>query len=96
MKERGANYDFGPIGGSAAQSPYHEPENDSHHKNSIFSLIVMIVVVAIIGAVALSVTFWALGFLFHLAGWILKVALLAAVAAFVWRWVNRRWSRHQL
>ena len=52
----------------------------------------MIVVVAILGAVALSVVFWALGFLFHLAGWILKIAVLAAVAAFVWRKVSRRSS----
>ena len=90
------NYDFGPIGGSAAQSPYHEPENDSHHKNSMFSLIVMIVVVAVIGAVALSVAFWVIGILFHLAGWILRVAVLAAVAAFVWRQVSRRWSHDHL
>ena len=75
------------------QSSHHEPEDDTRHQNSIFSLIVMIVVVAIIGAVALSVTFWALGFLFHLAGWILRIAVLAAVAAFVWRKVNRRWSQ---
>jgi hypothetical protein len=91
-----SNYDFGPIGGSAAQSPYHEPENDSHHKNSIFSLIVMIVIVAVIGAVALSVAFWVIGILFHLAGWILRIAVLAAVAAFVWRKVSHRWSRDHL
>ncbi len=86
-------YDFGPLGGSAGHSSHHEPEDDTRHQNSIFSLIVMIVVVAIIGAVALSVTFWALGFLFHLAGWILRIAILAAVAAFVWRKINRRWSQ---
>ncbi len=62
----------------------------------MFSLIVMIVVIAVIAAVALSVTFWALGFLFHLAGWILRIAVLAAVAAFVWRKVNRRWSHDHL
>jgi hypothetical protein len=90
------NYEFGAAGGSGGENPYTEPENHGSRKNSMFSLIVMIVVIAVIAAVALTITFWALGFLFHLAGWILKVAVLAAVAAFVWRWVNRRWSRHQL
>jgi hypothetical protein len=91
-----SDYNFGPIGGSAAQSPYNEPENDSCHKNSIFSLVVMIVVVAVIGAVALGVTFWVFDFLFHLAGWILRIAVLAAVAAFVWRKINRRRSRDHI
>jgi hypothetical protein len=90
------SYDFGPIGGSAAHSSRHEPENDGPHRNSIFSLIVMIVVVAVLGAVALSVMFWALGIVFHLAGWILRIAILAAVAAFVWRKINRRWSHDHL
>lgn len=89
-------YDFGPIGGSSAQSSHHQPDNDDRHKNSIFSLIVMIVVVAVVGAVALSVMFWAMGFLFHMAGWILRIAILAAVAAFVWRRINRRWSHDHL
>lgn len=90
------NYDFGHMGGSAAQSPYTEPENAGPRKNSMFSLIVMIVVVAVIGIVALSVAFWVMGFLFHLAGWILRIAVLAAVAAFVWRWVSRRSCRDRL
>jgi hypothetical protein len=87
------NYDSGPFGSAAQHGAYGEPENDGRQKHSMFSLIVMIVVIAVIAAVALSVTFWALGFLFHLAGWILKIAVLAAVAAFVWRRINRRWSR---
>ena len=90
------NYDFGPIGGSSAQSPYNPPENSAPHKNSTFSLIVMIVVVAVIGVFALSVAFWVMGLLFHLAGWILRIAVLAAVAAFVWHRVSRRWSHDHL
>lgn len=90
------NYDFGAVGGSGSQNPYTEPQSDVPRKHSMFSLIVMIVVIAVIAAVALTITFWALGFLFHLAGWILKVAVLAAVAAFVWRRVNRRWSHDHL
>jgi biotin transporter BioY len=87
-------YDFGPFG-SAGHSSHYEPD-DAPRKNSIFSLIVMIVVVAIIGAVVLGLAFMALGVLFHLAGWILKVAILAAVAALIWRRINRRRSHDQV
>lgn len=86
------NYDVGP----GQYSGYGEPDHDVPRKHSTFSLIVMIVVVAALGIAALSVAFWALGFLFSLAGLILKVAILAAVAAFVWRRCNRRWSRNRV
>jgi nitrate reductase gamma subunit len=88
-------YDFGPFG-SAGQSSHYEPDNDAPHKNSIFSLIVMIVVVAVVAAIVLGLAFMALGVLFHLAGWILKVAILAAVAALVWRRITRRRSHDQV
>jgi hypothetical protein len=90
------NYDAGPLGDPAHHTGYGEPEPDRPRKSSIFSLIVMIVAVAAIAAVGLTITFWALGFMFHLAGWILRVAVLAAVAAYVWRRVNRRWSHDRL
>jgi putative flippase GtrA len=85
------NYEFGPLGGSPYQSA-GDPEKDRPRRHSTFSLIVTIVVVAAIAILGLSVSFWVLGLVFHLAGWILRVAILAAVAALVWRWVNRRRS----
>jgi putative flippase GtrA len=85
------NYEFGSWGASR-QGPYGEPEGDGPRKHSTLSLIVMIAVVAILAIVGVSVVFWALGFLFHLAGWILRVAVLAAVAAFVWRRITRHRS----
>ena len=89
------NFEFGSSGGTH-QGPYGVPEGDEPRKHSMFSLIVMIVVVAVLAIGALGIAFWAVGFLFHIAGWILRVAVLAAVAAFVWRWVNRRWSRDRV
>jgi hypothetical protein len=83
------NYDFGNFGGSGRQSAYGEPENGGTRKQSVFSLVVMIAVVAIIAVLALAAVFWVLGLLFHIAGLIVKVAILAAVAAVVWRWVSR-------
>ena len=90
------NYDAGPLGDPAHYSGYGDPQPDRPRKPSIFSLIVMIVVVAAIAAVGLTIAFWVLGFVFHLAGWILKIAVLAAVAAYVWRWVGRRSSHHRV
>jgi putative flippase GtrA len=89
------NYEFGSSGGTH-RGPYGVPEGDEPRKHSMFSLIVMIVVVAVLAIAGLSIAFWALGFLFHLAGWILRIAVLAAVAAFVWRWVNRRLSHDRV
>jgi hypothetical protein len=90
------NYDAGRFGGSAESGASGRPDNDGPHRNSIFSLIVMIVLVAAVAAIGLTITFWALGFLFHLAGWILRIAVLAAVAAYIWRRVNRRWSQDRV
>src|SRR5690348_11981272 len=70
------NYEFGSSGGTH-QDPYGRPEGGDHGKHSVFSLIVMIVVVAVLAVAGLSIVFWALGFLFHLAGWILRIAVLA-------------------
>jgi hypothetical protein len=89
------NYQFGASGGSDPGA-YGGPPGDAPQKHSIFSLIVMIVVVAALAIAGLGITFWALGFLFHMAGWILRVAVLAAVAALVWRRVNRRSPRDRV
>ena len=90
------NYDSGLLVDPVPSGPVRRTGGRRTRKHSIFSLIVMIVVVAAIAAVGLTITFWALGFMFHLAGWILRVAVLAAVAAYVWRRVNRRWSHDRL
>jgi hypothetical protein len=89
------NYEFGSWG-TSRQGPYGEPEGEGPRKHSTFSLIVMIAVVAVLAIVGVTVVFWALHFLFHLAGWILRVAVLAAVAAFVWRRITRRRSSERI
>lgn len=87
------NYEYGSSGSTSHYSGYGESDGDRPHR-SLLSLVVTIVVVAVAAAVGLGVAFWALGFLFSLLGWILRVAILAAVAAFVWHRVGRRWSRN--
>jgi hypothetical protein len=89
------NYEFGSWGASRP-GPYGEPEGEGPRKHSTFSLIVMIAVVAVLAIIGLGVAFWLLGFLFHIAGWILKIAVLAAVAAFVWRRITRHRSSERI
>jgi len=81
------NYESGSFFGSGSYSPSADP--DEHRGRSIFSLIVMGAVVAVGAVLVLGAAFWVLGLVFHLAGWIIKVAILAAVAALVWRRVTR-------
>jgi hypothetical protein len=86
------NYESGSFFGSGSSNPSGEP--DEHRGRSFFSLIVMIAVVAVGAVLVLGTAFWVLGLLFHMAGWILRVALLAAVAAFVWKRITRGRSHH--
>jgi hypothetical protein len=90
------NYDFGGFGSSAREPTYGGPEDGGPRKHSVFSLVVMIAVVAVIAVLALALGFWLLGLVFHLAGLIVKVAVLAAVAALIWRRISRHRSRDQV
>ena len=57
------NYDAGPSGDPAYHSGYGDPEPGRPPKHSVFSLIAMIVVVAVVATVGLTLAFWAVGFL---------------------------------
>jgi hypothetical protein len=53
--------------------------------------------VGFLALVVLGSTLWAFGLLFHLVGLLLKVALVTAVAAAVWRFVSRgRFGRSRI
>lgn len=90
-------YDFpsdpsGRTGPSVTPGPGPSgPCGERHH--SVLGLVLLIAAVAIAGTAVLGFGFWALGFMFHIAGMILRVAILAAVAAFVWKRIMRRPSR---
>ena len=80
------NYEFGSSG---ASSGYTSPSDGDGPRHSVLSLVLLICGVAVVAAVGLGAVFWALGFLFHVAGLILRIALITAVVAFVWRRVVR-------
>jgi hypothetical protein len=86
------NYEFGPAGTSGGPGADGDPYRYGDHGRpgrGMFGTVLMIVAIAIGAMLLLGTAFWAIGLVFHLFGWILKVALLAAVAAFVWRRVTR-------
>ena len=86
------NYETGPYGTGPTFRVFGGDEEEPR-RHSVFSLLALIAVVAIVGALALALVFLILGTLFSLAGAILKVAILAAVAALIWRRIMRR--RHR-
>lgn len=86
------SYESGPYG----TGPYRVfgSEEEEPRRHSVFSLVALIAVVAIVGALALALVLLILGTLFSLAGFILKVALIVAVSAFIWRRIMRRKHSH--
>lgn len=81
------NYDFGSSTGEGPRGYAGEPGD--HRGRSILSLIVWIAAIAVVASLGLGLAVWAFGFLFSLVGWILRVAVIAGIAALVWRRVVR-------
>ncbi|HVA75534.1 MAG TPA: hypothetical protein VNF71_13330 [Acidimicrobiales bacterium] len=81
------SFDSGPLG-----AQFHEVTGggDDPERHSAFSLIALIAVVAVLAVMALGLVFLVLGFVASIAGAILKIVILAAVAAFIWKRVMRR------
>jgi hypothetical protein len=87
------SYEFGSSGGSgSAGSP--GDRGDKSNGNSALSLVLLIALVVVVAVVALSLAFWILGALFNFGGVILKIALLTAIVALVWRRIAGRRRRH--
>jgi hypothetical protein len=84
------NYDLGPSSGSR---PFTPPPGPDEPRHSVLSLVLLIVAVGVAAALALGLLFWAFGFLFSFAAVLLRVALIVAVAAFIWKRITRGRSR---
>ena len=80
------SFDSGPLG-----AQFHEATGGGEPgRHSFFSLIALIAVVALLAVLALGLVLLVLGFVASLAGTILKIVILAAIGAFVWKRVMRR------
>jgi hypothetical protein len=83
------SYETGPHG-SGPYRVFGRDEEEEPRRHSVFSLVALIAVVAVVGALALALVFLIIGTLFSLAGFILKVAIIVAISAFIWRRICRR------
>lgn len=86
------NFEVGSTGGPA---PYGSQVPDGPHRNSVLSLVLLIGTIVVVASIALGLVLWTVGLVFSLAGVILRVLILTAVVALVWRYIARRRScRH--
>jgi hypothetical protein len=58
----------------------------------VLGLVAAIAIGVVLGGLVLSAAFWALGLLFHLVVWVVRIALIVALAAAVLWLVDRRRS----
>ena len=65
-----------------------------HRRPSLLRMVLIGVAVAFAASFVFGTLFWVLGLAFHLFGLLLRVALVTAVAAWVWRRVTSRTGRH--
>jgi hypothetical protein len=85
------NSGHGAFGGASPYPPGGRPDDAS--KPSLLSLVLLLAALIIGAVILVGVAFWALGLVFSVAGLLLRVALVVAVAALVWRRVVRGRSR---
>lgn len=60
------------------------------HGRGIVRTVLFWTAVAVLAMFAFGVVTWAFGLVFHLLGLLVRIALVTAVVAFVWRRVTRR------
>jgi hypothetical protein len=87
------NPDHGLFGGPPPNSPGGAgPGYPERH--SVLSWVLLVAALAVGAVVVVGLALWALGLVFSVAGVLVRVALVVAVAALVWRRVTRgRWRR---
>jgi hypothetical protein len=61
-----------------------------HHGRGIVRTALIWTAVAVVAMIAFGTFAWAVGLVFHLIGFLIKVALVTAVVAVVWRFFSRR------
>lgn len=92
------NPDHGLFGGPPPNSPggagpgypgYPGSGPGNPERHSVLSWVLLVAALAVGAVLVVGLAFWALGLVFSVAGVLLRVALVVAVAAFVWRRVTR-------
>ena len=66
-------------------------EEESHY--GLLSLVIAVAIGVVVGGIALSTVFWLIGGLLHLVFFLLRVASIVALGAFVVWLISRRKAR---
>lgn len=85
-------YQYDPTGG-----PSGSPGGDGRSFLSVFKLVALVVGIGFMAALVLGFSFWALGWAFHVAFFLLRIAFFVWLGCFIWRRVlhrRRRYDRH--
>jgi hypothetical protein len=74
----------------------YEGYRPDRHGRGIVRTVIMWAAIAVLAMLALGVVAWVFGLVFHLAALLIKVALVTAMVALVWRWVTRHHRREDV
>lgn len=89
------NFPYEPHPG-AGHPPGTAPE-PGPGRPSLFRMIVAAVLIGIVASLLFGSALWAVGLVFHIVGFVIRLAILAAVATFIWRRViHRHWRRDRV
>ena len=76
--------------------PYETPTGSSYppdagpRRPSLLRMVVAAVLIGVVASLIFGSAVWAVGFMFHLIGFFIRLAVLAAIASFIWRRVVHR------
>ena len=79
------NFPYEAAGNAGYRGSGHHPR-----RHGLARMVLTAVAVGIVASLLLGPAFWALGVAFHLVSALVRLALLGAVALFVWHRIRRR------
>ncbi len=82
------NFPYEPPAGSA-YPPGPAPQT-GRHGPGLMRMIVAALLIAMVASLVFGPALWAVGFVFHLVGFVVRLAILAAIGRFIWRRVVHR------
>ncbi len=82
------NFPYEPPAGSA-HPPGAAPQSGPQ-RPSLLRMVVAAVLIGMVASFMFGSALWAVGLVFHLIGFVIRLAILAAIAGFIWRRVVHR------
>ncbi len=77
------NFPYDPTAGPT-YPPGPAPET-GRHGPSLLRMVVAVALIAMVASLVFGSALWAVGLVFHLVGFVVRLAILAAIGRFIWR-----------